>query len=68
MSRIPDIDYVIEPEDNQEKIAEAWIAEGRRQERERILTIIKLDLLTTEDIRTRLEALVYGGKEHVPKR
>lgn len=68
MSRLPDLDYVFEPDDNQEKIADAWIAEGRRQERHRILSIIELDLLTTEDVKRRLEALIYGGYENVPKR
>lgn len=68
MSRLPDLDYVFEPDDNQAKIADAWIAEGRRQERKRILTIIELDLLTTEEVKRRLEALIYGGYENVPKR
>jgi hypothetical protein len=41
--------------------------DGIYHERERILAVIGLDLLTTEEVKKRLEALVYGGYENVPK-
>ena len=63
MSRIPDFDYVPEPADNQEKIAEAWIAEGRRLERIRCATLIELDLLVTEGVKQRMLDLIRGGRD-----
>lgn len=36
-------------------------------ERNRILTIIELDLLTSQEVKERLKALAYGGYENVPK-
>ena len=63
MSRIPDFDYIPEPLDNQEKIAEVWIAEGRRLERIRCETLIELDLLLPEGVRQRMLDLIRGGKD-----
>ena len=40
---------------------------GREDERKRILTIIELDLLTSQEVKERLRDLVYGGKDNVPK-
>jgi hypothetical protein len=62
LSRIPDLDYLSEPSDNQEKIAEAWITEGRRLERIRCATLIELDLLLPEGVKQRMLDLIRGGR------
>jgi hypothetical protein len=40
---------------------------GRKDELQRILTIIELDMLTTPEVKERLKVLAYGGYENVPK-
>lgn len=69
MSRIPDIDDIL-PEGYAEDLRNHYddgYTFGREDERNRILTIIELDLMTSEEIKQRLKELIYGGKDNVPK-
>lgn len=63
MSRITDIDAYIDP-----KESKRLVEVGRQKERDRILTIIELDLLTSQEVKDRLRDLVNGGKEDVESR
>lgn len=67
---LPDIDYVLSAghlEDLRNHFNDGYNF-GKEDERKRILTIIELDLLTTQEVKERLRALVYGGNENVPQR
>lgn len=63
MTRIPDLDSFIDPIESK-KLIEV----GRQKEQERILTIIELDLLTSQEVKDRLRALVTGGKDSAEPR
>ena len=63
MSRIPDIDSWFDPEESKR-----LIEVGRQKERDRILTIIELDLLTSQEVKDRLRDLANGGKENAKSR
>jgi hypothetical protein len=70
MARLPDIDEVLTAghlEDLRNHFEDGY-ALGRKDERDRILTIIELDLLTKPEVKERLRVLTHGGYEHDPQR
>ena len=63
MGRITDFDsvgYMLDSSDS-----EYLVQIGREKEKNRILTIIELDLLTSTEVKERLKALVNGGTDSV---
>lgn len=67
MSRLSDIDAILTKghlEDLRNHFEDGYTL-GRKDELNRIMSIIELDLLTTDDIKERLRALAYGGYENL---
>ena len=70
MARVPDIDEALtagHKEDLRNHFEDGYKL-GREDERERILTIIELDLLTSPEVKERLRVLTHGGYANDPQR
>ena len=54
---------MVNPEDNLTKEYRDGYFMGRADERDRISTVLELDLLIPENIKPRIKDLIRGGKE-----
>jgi len=63
VGRLSDFDSVDSMMNSSE--SEYLVEIGRQKEKNRILTIIELDLLTSTEVKERLKALVNGGTDSV---